>query len=316
MSRRRRAEDSSLELLLDTITNTFGGILFLAILVALLLRSSSPTAGRDASRVGSVLSEAEQAELEVKLEDLRDRASRLLPVEPVNTTMLDATAHASAQRLAGLRADLAHVLDERARVALRTLESQRSAASTAADAAELSARRTAVSQRHEEAERDHDAATTEAEVLAALLRRLRPSEKADVIEQTAGMPTLHDTEKQQVGIYLRFGKVFHMHSWRNGQRLGPNPTYFVVSPGTPPVARPKPAAGIPVTPETMRVEVGRLVREFPPEDWTVAVIVCGDSFDAFQIVKRALVEARYEYFPLALKPDGAVIDSGGDSRAQ
>ena len=40
MSNRRRAGDSSLELLLDTITNTFGGILFLAILVSLLLRTA------------------------------------------------------------------------------------------------------------------------------------------------------------------------------------------------------------------------------------------------------------------------------------
>jgi hypothetical protein len=44
MARRKSAENSSLELLLDTICNTFGGIIFLAILVAVLLQiSGSPT---------------------------------------------------------------------------------------------------------------------------------------------------------------------------------------------------------------------------------------------------------------------------------
>jgi hypothetical protein len=42
MSRRKRTADSSLELLLDTICNTFGGVLFLAILICVLLRMASP----------------------------------------------------------------------------------------------------------------------------------------------------------------------------------------------------------------------------------------------------------------------------------
>ena len=41
MNRRRRTRTSSLELLLDTICNTFGGVLFLAILVTVLLRTTS-----------------------------------------------------------------------------------------------------------------------------------------------------------------------------------------------------------------------------------------------------------------------------------
>ena len=44
--RRRRSGgdgDDSLELLLDTITNAFGGIVFLAILVIILLQNSSET---------------------------------------------------------------------------------------------------------------------------------------------------------------------------------------------------------------------------------------------------------------------------------
>ena len=40
MSRRRSRKQDSLELLLDTICNTFGGVLFIAILVVMLLQQT------------------------------------------------------------------------------------------------------------------------------------------------------------------------------------------------------------------------------------------------------------------------------------
>ncbi|MFM8777733.1 MAG: hypothetical protein ACKOEF_00425, partial [Acidimicrobiaceae bacterium] len=69
-ARRRRTDDSSLELLLDTITNTFGGILFIAILLSLLLKTGSRNAREAASHV-EPLSAVEQAELESRVADLR-----------------------------------------------------------------------------------------------------------------------------------------------------------------------------------------------------------------------------------------------------
>ncbi|MEO8166385.1 MAG: hypothetical protein ABI619_13420, partial [Betaproteobacteria bacterium] len=41
MRRRTNTDDSSLELLLDTICNTFGGILFISMLVVILLNMTS-----------------------------------------------------------------------------------------------------------------------------------------------------------------------------------------------------------------------------------------------------------------------------------
>src|SRR5215218_10279424 len=41
MSRRRRHQPDSLELLLDTMCNTFGGIIMIALLIALLSRDAS-----------------------------------------------------------------------------------------------------------------------------------------------------------------------------------------------------------------------------------------------------------------------------------
>ena len=43
MSRRRKNDTGSLDLLLDTICNTFGGILLIALLVIVLLNTTSKT---------------------------------------------------------------------------------------------------------------------------------------------------------------------------------------------------------------------------------------------------------------------------------
>jgi hypothetical protein len=316
MSRRRRAEESSLELLLDTITNTFGGILFLAILVSLLLRTSPPSAERQNGPPSQVMSAAEHAEMEVKLEDVKDRVARLQRHAAGEVARTPQAGLAPEDRVAALESTLVSLLEERARVGLETAELQRTAVAAAADAAKIAERALTAAQRYADAQRNRDAATAEAQQLEGLRRIVERSEEPTVIEQTAGMPTLRDTDKQQVGIYVRFGKLFLMHSWRDGVRHGPNPDYFVVSPGRPPVARPKPDAGISVMAGTIDAEVARLLREFPPAEWVVAVVVCADSFDAFQLVKRAVVKADYEYNPIPLKPGGAVFDSGGDSQAQ
>lgn len=316
MSRRRRTEDSSLELLLDTITNTFGGILFLAILVSLLLQSASPTKGVAAASATQPLTVAEQAEYEVKLEDLKDQLTRLEQrrrnsPKPTNKTQPD-----SADEAASLAAEIAQACDERARTGLDTASHQRERAAALEEISRLGERRAAATRRLELAERERADAMAEAESLVRLREKLERRNKPSSIEQTAGMPTIHATHKKQVAIYVRFGRLFLMHTWRNGVRLGPNPKYFVVTPGSPPVARPKPGVGIAIQADTINVELRQMLADFPPSGWAVAIVVFGDSFEEFQLVKRAIVEGSYEYNPLPIKPGGSVYDSGGDSRAQ
>ena len=65
----KKGSAESLELLLDTVTNTFGGILFLALLVAILLQKTSPSPSADDSNESQVepLSSTAHAELDVRV---------------------------------------------------------------------------------------------------------------------------------------------------------------------------------------------------------------------------------------------------------
>ena len=79
MRRRRNYSPSSLELLLDTMTNAFGGVLFLAILISVQLKqrsfSSNPEVGTE-RQVEMIQLAGRKEVLTTKLQWLEDQASR------------------------------------------------------------------------------------------------------------------------------------------------------------------------------------------------------------------------------------------------
>ena len=82
MSRRRRQRtetNSSLDLLLDTICNTFGGIIFLAILVAVLLQFS----GAAPFETPATTSDESVRALETEIAALERSIARRLPAATV-----------------------------------------------------------------------------------------------------------------------------------------------------------------------------------------------------------------------------------------
>ena len=72
MKRTKHHDEGSLDLLLDTITNTFGSILFITILVALLLRFSGHVSSRKVE-----VSKADQARAQARLTELSAEVNRL-----------------------------------------------------------------------------------------------------------------------------------------------------------------------------------------------------------------------------------------------
>jgi hypothetical protein len=320
MARRVRDRDSSLELLLDTITNTFGGILFIAILVSLMLRSTSQHASQEAAR-HEPMSPLEQARLENRINGLRTDVEvltkRIAAAPPARAAGGESV---SMRGLEAAAAALQAALDDRAEAAASMLELQRQAAESRAQAAALGTEQATAEARLAAAEQKVTVAKEEAARLAAAVLALEEA-AAKVVERTVGLPNLRPSAKEQVGLYLRFDRLFMMHDWEGGRRLGPNTDQFVVVPvegddGVQQVARPKPGAGLPVAVATVRETVRRLLAPFPPGRFVVSLIVFDDSFDVFQLVKGAIVDAGYEYRPMPLRSGQSVVDFGGVGEAQ
>ena len=319
--RRRRADDSSLELLLDTITNTFGGILFIAILLSLLLQSSSQTAREAASQV-EPMSAVEQAQLESRVADLQQDVENLrrrvaAAPQPGDSQAEDSELGKLSAAAAAVEAAVAKSTES----IRNTLESQREAATATEQFEMLEQDRKSVKEQLAEAEHRLAAAQEEAARLAEAALQIDRPQGPTEIQQTVSLPSLRPSLKTEVSLYVRFDKIFMMHLWKNGVRLGPNTDQFVIAPtpsedGVRQVARPKPATGKDVNAATITEDLRRMLQLFPPNRFVVSVIVFEDSFDVFQLIKASIVRNGYEYRPIPLSPGQSVVDSGGRGEAQ
>lgn len=293
---RASTTSSSLELLLDTICNTFGGVLFLAILVCVLLKNTvvtpAPTTRQVSAQELAAL-ERKSAELTIELEStLRATAQqrRLMAqfTAPEQADILASFAAASESRdiAVARRVELSgKVLDTRRRIKqihdeLRQLDEQVELAQKAR-------------------------ATTEEALQAEIESRT----------QRGALPRVRPSIKLEVGLVLRFGRIYLWHEYGlNGQRLGLNRDDFVVVEETPDglVTAPKPYRGLPVTnDEQFNAALARLLDKFDNAEHYLAVLVWPDSFELFEILKRRLVESHFEYRLMPMPWGDSVIDQGG-----
>jgi len=288
--KRRRESASSLELLLDTICNTFGGVLFLAILVCVMLRgaprlktlAASPSAESVAmqSRLAALAGERDvlQASLRQRMR-LQNRFS-------------DAATEAAWQERETLNARLAGMLRARDEVLQATSKLEQAAA-----AAEV-------------ASAEKELATAAAE--AANARRALQVEVA-ARTQVARLPREHFTAKREIGMVIRFGRLYQWVKYdAYGLQDGLNTDEFVIveERAGEMVTMPKPYSGVPIVPDqvpNLRAKLAKL----DPTTRYVALAIWGDSFVQFPLLKSLLVERGLEYRLLPVAEGDPIFSQGG-----
>lgn len=310
MARKHESVDGSLDLLLDTITNTFGSVLFITMLVAILLRTAGIVRDEESppSRIDQARAEAQINELTVEVERLRAKLDALPPSDP-NLARFEAETAKAAE-------DTVRVLAEDAAVAAKAATDQERAIDLARRLAEIHEKLEKLQPLAEnQAECRRKAEEHAAELAKVAIELDRPVDPTR-ITQTARLPELMATKKEQFCIFMRYGRVYVMHDrGPNGERLGPNTQHFVVTsrPDGRQEARARPDAGYIADDATVKKTMGDILHRYPANTWVVAVIVHEDSFTQFQTVKSALVDLGYQYDPINIRKQGGVWDSGGTS---
>ena len=318
---RRKASGESLELLLDTVTNTFGGILFLAMLVAVMLQSpGKPAASTEKQKNGEEpLSSLERARAEARIKLLSQEIG-LLQAKLSAAQQSQANSNPVLADMTARRNELQDMVSaklvERAATQVEIAELQEKIANVNAEIDEQDRRKQAVTQAAQEAATELTGLEAEAAKLALLRLDLEKKLQPAVIEQDATLPIIRASTKTQVSLYLRFGRLYMTHKWVNGDRRGPNTAEFIVTGKSPPVARPIPGKGKRISGASVSQYVRELAKRFPPNRFGVALIVYQDSFEIFQLLKTELVAQGYEYRLLPCKPGDRVRDSGGRGEAQ
>lgn len=285
--------NSSLELLLDTICNTFGGILFISMLVIIMTNVTSRQASLNPP---SEFSQAELLEVERELESSRRQLmtlqKSLVQQAAIARQVVDPDARELAQRVTALKQQRT-ALTEHISLAVESAGLAQAAVNeTARDLARL----------------DEALATAK-----SALRTAEESLRQEVAARSrvARLPKLHETTKRQIGFLLKAGRLTSYAARDRDGHLVPNLEDFISSTlQGQDFIEPKPGRGIAVAAgEAETGEIARKLAEFDSREHYVAIAVWPDSFEHFAIVKAALVLAGFEYHLLPMQA-GKIVSIG------
>jgi hypothetical protein len=287
MKRKSGSSGDSLDLLLDTICNTFGGILFISMLVVILVNAASQDVSSslptqvDHQRL--VESRRQLSDMTIKLDSLR-RAVR--QTEQLRDRFTDAEGQAVIDDLQVLQ-DTTELLHETRDASLGELaETQELINETARETARLR-----VAMRN--AQQD----------LAATQRQLE-SEVA-LRSRTSKLPRQKTTTRQQAPFFLKAGRLCSYANVDSRGNLSRNETEVrLLEEGGKTFAVPVGGAGLMVKPDGSNVdEVTRRLEPFDESKYFIAIVVWDDSFEQFQIIKDAAVRGNYEYQLIPMSRD-------------
>lgn len=283
MSRRRQELPDSLELLLDTICNTFGAVIFISMLLAILAEGRSPTSNADVSAVANRMM-AEQ--------------------ERTNTS---ARAHLS---------NLRRLLDEQAELlAAFSDPNSQQLADEITSAAE--AQKTAIESRNEQlrvlAEQEAETAVKRHELAQAEQKRsdLRKQLKKVTDALAAASKSAGRTARtSRVRPAVGSGVSFMLHNRRLFRTATPegeidSDDCELLTRGTVNVLVPRPTGGLLIPAATPAIR-GRF-SGFDPRRHYVRLFVAQDSFAEFLAVKDVLVEMLFEYEVILFEDQAAEL---------
>ena len=314
MKRRSAFESDSLELLLDTICNTFGGILFVAVLVAILIRFSS-----------SAIRAQRVAPDETGKPTAADAADRLADLQSLQRAMAEHQA-----TMDKLDADETSELYQRAVVLHRTVDQlTQQRATLVMQLATIERENTATKEQRDRTISDVSRAQREETELVQRLQRERKKHT-----RTARLPSLRATAKQEFPIVMRFGRVYFPYAPDANVVLGGlqldgfdvlndrddrKGGYLVLNRNNNMIhVAPDPTAGIAVDGSEKAADA--IAKTLIPLDKQMAYIAIGvweDSFEEFAQLKDVVVERGFEYRLLPLREDDFIGTAPrGDAKVQ
>lgn len=291
MARRSTRWPASLDLILDTVCNTFGCILLLALLVTILARHAG----------GRIRESIEALQLQGRWQHEWDRY-RAMQAEwqalSEQLAELPAEAEPLSRQEEDLRKECQQLLEEIGRLENVRHDIEQHRARGKQHTENL---RQAIEQAREKLDRAAKSLAQRQEELVLSMEREAPS-------------------KLHIGLVVRFGRLYVWHRYDAfGLRAGLNTEDFLVVgrelSGI--LTQPKPYAGVPLDTPDAEARVAHRLRVFHPQAHALDVAVWPDSFAEFAVLRRVAVRMGFEYRLLAMPEGATLVDRGGrDSRVQ
>lgn len=291
MTRRRPEEESSLELLLDTICNAFGGILFLTILVAVLLRLVGPAPSnepvQEEAHQNMVRLEEELIEQQIRLETLskataeHDRARQQLANKAREKAQREGEISTQVlERIAKLRIENDQLNVQRAKQMAKLAGLQKEVENNQAKVREL------------------EKALSGAELELSKKAQTLQEEKA-ARTKSAKLPSPQLAVTRQVVLIVRYNEVFKPYVEDDyAFTEAVNLEEFVVIEETTTGVTISPRVGKGVSmleKEQLRKAVTAKLKGKSPTNNHVVIAIWDDSYEHFADLKDVLIELGFKY---------------------
>lgn len=292
MGRRNRTSSDSLDLLLDTICNTFGGVLFISLLVTIMLNMSSDSAPLEPpSADAQAALETAQDQLEKAKHDVQVVQAALEEQQRLVRRFADPTIRSTASQLTTSQQALARQLSQHQQ--------------NLTDAAKNQAKVNEVAREVRSLEEARRAAQEQLRLAQEAL-----AEEVSRRERTISLPKLRETQKVEIACFLKAGRLHVSVKNQGGQLANDSSDTETRTDAEGQYITPKAGAGTSVNLNANNEAIEQRLASFNPNLHYVAIFVWKDSYEHFQWLRNVLVRRGFEY-RLEAVPDDVRISIGG-----
>ncbi|MFN8706402.1 MAG: hypothetical protein ACK526_09035 [Planctomyces sp.] len=272
MKRRPFAPSDSLELLLDTICNTFGAVIFISILVAILVSRSRPQGSQSESQ------DEITAFVDTQMQEIREAQQRRQILSLQLSQQRELVDRFSSEESVKLAADIRNTTLNRARILKDSAEALKSVTEAEVQAIQVAAEMRMRKQQLENLEKENK--TLQQDLQHSIV----------VSSRTARIPQVRRTDKQSVAYILHTGRLFCATN-----ELGQldDVDCMIEDTGGVTTLEPRPGAGIAVfaTDDQLKTRFQKVNNS----KHFAKLFVSRDSFSHFLTVKDTLIELGLQY---------------------
>lgn len=297
--KRRDLKGDSMELFLDTICNTFGGILLIALLVIILLQISGKASVESIKK--DYVNEKEYKQAEDELTQLREEMDRLQNhmkiMEAQNELISDPEKKILQNKSINEQKNVKDLLIEKESLVSENLETHKKVNDAQKDLAEKNLKL-------EAAQRE----------LTNKKRRYNESVSEKSVEQK--LPQFRRSRKLEVVVIVRFGRLYFWHRYVDGIRLGLNTDDMLVVDENEEYRRTMPniLRGTDLKNSNAENQIREQLTQFSPLRYRISAIVWPDSYEEYKVLRNAIVKIGFDYTPLPTYEGVVWIDQGGTER--
>lgn len=313
MNRKQVQSEGSLDLLLDTICNTFGGVVFIALLVVLLLRLSPikqlSASVQSSSKIRAALQWQEA--LQSNHELLADLQSQITEA----ALRWDDSVMTELKELQEMEKKELQIKQELGDSLLTLVETEDKISSVKASLEVLKNKRIRAEKIRTETAAVVSTLENALQTLTVQNNQIESSIlPPSTLDRPVELPIEQSDSNNQISLFVKFGRLYF--PFDSADNI--NTSDFLIERGwVYNVAKPKLFEGIPINGNgDPTPEIARRLSRFPPRNYFVHIAICRDSFDYFQGLKAQLSQLGYRYHLTPLGDGDSVVTGSGPTSSQ